>query len=204
MIQQTKFDIRQYFVTVITSTNIQIWIYKNCYLKFSSQEFNLNDLSASIHLTNHAVQKFFKTCPGRSSEIPDYNMWTLKDFIEYLKTKKKEHLWNEKIFPGIKRNVLAVVLASLEDTELDKNNFELNGADFLLGFDYEPSLLEVNSSPDLAQTTEVTEKICKEVQQDLIKGKSLYRYILILFKLLLFQWLLTIITIIDHQLVNLN
>lgn len=97
-------------------------------------------------------------------------MWLLKDFLNYLKSKNREHLWEQQIFPGIKRNVLAVVLASLEDTELEKNNFELNGADFLLGFDYEPSLLEVNSSPDLLFTTAVTEKICREVQQDLIKG----------------------------------
>lgn len=53
-IHNCKFDIRQWFLV----TSIQpliIWMYKESYLRFSSQEYNLSNLHESVHLTNHAV-----------------------------------------------------------------------------------------------------------------------------------------------------
>jgi hypothetical protein len=82
-----------------------------------------------------------------------------------------ENAWDESIFPKIKKNLLAVILASLEDTDLCANNFELNGADFLMGFDLEPILLEINANPDLTFTTSTTKHICPRVMEDLLKGK---------------------------------
>lgn len=79
--------------------------------------------------------------------------------------------WDEKIYPRIKRNLLAAILASLEDTDLEMNAFELNGADFLVGFDYDPILLEINANPDLTFTTQTTRDICPRVMEDLVKGK---------------------------------
>lgn len=59
LIHRTKFDIRQYFLTVITRSSVNIWSYKNCYIKFSSQEFNLDNLHESVHLTNNSIQVLF-------------------------------------------------------------------------------------------------------------------------------------------------
>ncbi|CAH2066186.1 unnamed protein product, partial [Iphiclides podalirius] len=50
-----------------------------------------------------------------------------------------------------------------------KNRFELYGCDFLLDEEYTPWLIEINSCPDLTNTTEVTAKICPAVVDDIIK-----------------------------------
>jgi hypothetical protein len=62
------------------------------------------------------------------------NMWTLSQFIDYFQTIDKPRLWETKMYPAIKKNLLAVILGSLEGTELEENNFELNGADFMVIF----------------------------------------------------------------------
>lgn len=68
------------------------------------------------------------------------------------------------------------IQASLEDTDLVENNFELNGADFLLGFDLQPLILEVNANPDMTSTTETTKQICPLVLKDLIKVVIDYKF----------------------------
>jgi tubulin monoglycylase TTLL3/8 len=85
----------------------------NCYLKFSSQEFCLENLHEKIHLTNNSIQRFYANGP-RSTALPPDNMWNLNEFIAYLKCQKHEHVWKNNIFPKIKKNLLAVILASLE------------------------------------------------------------------------------------------
>lgn len=77
LIYNTKFDIRQFFLTVITRESINIWCYKNCYLKFSSQEFTLDNLHESIHLTNNSIQRFYVN-GQRDAALPFHNMWLLQ------------------------------------------------------------------------------------------------------------------------------
>lgn len=72
----------------------------------------------------------------------------------------------------MRKNIVAVVLGSLEDLQFEENSFELNGADFMIGYDFEPILLEINANPDLTYTTKTTKDICKRVMQDVIKGKE--------------------------------
>lgn len=99
-------------------------------------------------------------------------MWLLSEFQSYLKMINKAEVWREKIYPRIKKNLLAVILASLEDTDLEMNTFELNGADFLVGFDFDPILLEINANPDLTFTTKTTREICPRVMEDLVRGRK--------------------------------
>lgn len=99
-------------------------------------------------------------------------MWLLKDFKNYLNTLESpnSNIWHEKIYPAMKRNLLAIILASLEDTDLEFNTFELNGCDFLISEDFNPILLEINATPDLSFTTKTTRDICPRVMEDLLKG----------------------------------
>lgn len=173
LVHRTKFDIRQYFLTVITRGSVNIWCYKNCYIKFSSQEFCLDSLHESIHLTNNSIQRFYAN-GLRAEALPNHNMWMLDEFESYLKMINKRGIWDEKIYPRMKKNLLAVILASLEDTDLEMNTFELNGADFLIGYDFDPILLEINANPDLTFTTKTTREICPKVMEDLVKGLNFF------------------------------
>ncbi|EDW02891.1 tubulin glycylase 3B [Drosophila grimshawi] len=169
LIYRTKFDIRQYMLLTISDSQVTIWTYRDCYLRFSSQEFTLDDLRESIHLTNNSVQKRYKNKLNRDSRLPKHNMWSLEQFKGHLRqVGAPDNTWT-KIYNGIKQNLVAVVLASLDETELVPNAFELYGCDFMLDERYNPILIEINSTPDLSASTEVTARICPLVLKDCIR-----------------------------------
>ncbi len=50
-----------------------------------------------------------------------------------------------------------------------KNSFEVFGYDLMLDEDLNSWLIEVNSSPDMMYSTNITEKLVKEMSEDIIK-----------------------------------
>ncbi|KAH8279934.1 hypothetical protein KR054_011332, partial [Drosophila jambulina] len=169
LVYRTKFDIRQYMLLTISDTTVNVWMYRDCYLRFSSQEFTMDDLRESIHLTNNSVQKRYKNKTNRDSRLPKHNMWSLEQFKSHLTQKgAPEGTWS-KIYNGFKQNLVAVVMASLDETELVQNAFELYGCDFMLDEHYNPILIEINSTPDLTPSTEITARICPQVLKDCIR-----------------------------------
>ncbi|CAH0726461.1 unnamed protein product, partial [Brenthis ino] len=168
LIYETKFDIRQYYLVTSTYPLI-IWMYKDCYLKFSSQKYSLRKYDESIHLTNNAIQRKYKNCEGRHSELPIQNMWSLDKYKVYLKNIGKDNVWDEIIYPGMKKTIVGTMLSCQDFLSVSKNRFELYGCDFILDKEYNPWLIEINSCPDLNHTTQVTAKICPAVISDIIK-----------------------------------
>lgn len=157
-------------VVYIRESTIQIWLYRDCYLRFSSQEYSTEDLRESIHLTNNSVQKKYKNKLTRDPRLPRHNMWSLEQFKTYLnQLRPGENLWERKVYEGFKKNLIAVVLASLDETNLCENAFELYGCDFMLDEQFNPILIEINSTPDMSHSTEVTKRICPMVLQDVVK-----------------------------------
>lgn len=74
IIHKTKFDIRQWFL-VTSVTPLVVWFYKESYLRFSSQQFNLQNYHESVHLTNYAIQKKYTNQNIRDDRLPVENMW---------------------------------------------------------------------------------------------------------------------------------
>ncbi|CAO1427304.1 unnamed protein product [Diamesa serratosioi] len=167
LIRDRKFDIRIYFLTFINKGMVNIWLYKNCYIKFCSVDFNLDNLHKSIHVTNHGVQKNYFDLKSELSKTE--NMWTLEQFKSYLKSIDKENVWEKEIYEQIKKNIIAVILSSLEVSELEKNTFELNGADFMITYDYKPNLIEINGRPDLFFSKIVINMISDRLMEDIVK-----------------------------------
>lgn len=172
MIHCTKFDIRQYFLITYTNNVLKVWMYRNCYLRFSSRQFNLDDFSESIHLTNYSIQKnYAKEVREGADALPASNMWSLKRFQEHLQSLDKGFYWERKIYPDMKKNILAIVCASLDGMKMERNMFELYGADFMVTENFRTMLIEINTSPDLSSSTDVTSVICPAVLEDLVKGR---------------------------------
>lgn len=171
LVHNTKFDLRQYILLNMRDDCLFVWVYKNCYLKFSTQEYTLDSLSPAIHVTNHTVQKKLKI-GKRSDKLPETNMWSLDEFLVYLSQTGRKHLWTDKIFPGICAAIKKVIHSALEGLEYVEKNFQLFGADIMITEDNVPVLLEVNSSPDLTHSTPITKIICTEVVEDMVKGIS--------------------------------
>ncbi|KAL3852340.1 hypothetical protein ACJMK2_015997 [Sinanodonta woodiana] len=167
LIYNCKFDIRQWFL--VTDWNpLTIWFYMDSYLRFCSQEFTLDSFDESIHLSNNAIQKHYKNGP-RSSRLPDENMWSHEEFKDYLKTKKLGHIWDDHIYPTMKKSIVCALLTTQDIVEFRKASFELYGADFMLTEDYSPWLIEINSSPSMESSTAVTSRLCTSVLEDTIK-----------------------------------
>ncbi|XP_045619331.2 LOW QUALITY PROTEIN: tubulin glycylase 3E [Procambarus clarkii] len=174
LIHNTKFDIRQWFM--ITDWNpLHVWVYKECYLRFCSQQYDLTNNNEAIHLSNNAIQ--CKYLNGeRSGELPDENMWDCQQFKEYLRGLKKEGMWEEVIYPGMRDALVAAMLAAQVEMDSFKHGFELFGADFMLTEDLRPWLIEINSSPCMAATTSVTRRMCAQCLHDVIKVVVDYKH----------------------------
>ncbi|XP_041972719.1 tubulin glycylase 3A-like isoform X2 [Aricia agestis] len=167
IIYGTKFDIRQWFL-ITNCQPLTIWVYKDSYLRFSSQMFSLSNYHESVHLTNNAVQTKYKNCE-RDKALPDENMWDCHTFKAYLRQIGKYEMWDTKIYPEIKQSLVGAMLACQEAMDKRQNSFELYGADFMLTEDFTPWLIEINSSPDLAPTTSVTARLCPQCLEDVVK-----------------------------------
>ena len=97
-------------------------------------------------------------------------MWDSNEFKEYLKSINKPKLWANSIYPSMKKNFCASVIANINDYDLEQNRFQLYGCDFMILNNFETVLLEINSNPDLTPTTPITKRICADVQEDTVKG----------------------------------
>ncbi|XP_074031075.1 tubulin glycylase 3A isoform X2 [Leptinotarsa decemlineata] len=167
LIYNTKFDIRQWFL-ISSCVPLTIWIYRQCYLRFSSQTYNLRKLHESIHLTNNSVQSRYKKA-STDIILPSYNMWDSSQFKNYLSNVGYPQAFDDIIYPGMKESITAAVLMHQESFDQRRNTFELFGADFIVTEDFKPWLLEINSNPALHASTPITARMCPLVLEDVIR-----------------------------------
>lgn len=124
---------------------------------------------SAIHLCNNSIQRRLKNDKERSPLLPCHNMWTSTRFQEYLQKRGRGGTWGSIIYPSMKRAVTNAMRVAQDHVEARKNSFELYGADFILGRDFKPWLIEINSSPTMHPSTPVTAQLCAQVQEDTIK-----------------------------------
>lgn len=146
---ERKFDIR---VWVLVSDNdpLTIWFWNRPYVRFPAADYddtNLND--RYVHLTNNSVAKNSKN----RKFIGDGNMWFSEELEDYLQERYGRNVWEEEVVPKMKqlvKNSLLCTGASLSD---QKGCFELFGYDILIDNNFNPWLIEINSSPTMESST---------------------------------------------------
>uniref|UniRef100_K3XBP5 ATP-grasp domain-containing protein n=1 Tax=Globisporangium ultimum (strain ATCC 200006 / CBS 805.95 / DAOM BR144) TaxID=431595 RepID=K3XBP5_GLOUD len=170
-----KFDIRQW-VLVTGWDPLTVWFYQDCYLRFSSEEYSIDDLSDQyVHLTNNSIQKYsdkfndaYATDDGDIRVVG--NMLHSDDFKQYIRTKlHKEDIWDTSIQPRMKDIVIASLQCVQDMVQHRTNCCELFGYDFMIDTDLKPWLIEVNSSPACDYSTPTAERYVKTGLADIIK-----------------------------------
>lgn len=164
LIYNTKFDLRQYFLVVHHVRGVSLWMYKMCYLKFSTKLYDPLNYKVAVHVTNTAIQSKYTVDRNRSTNIPNCNEWSSDRFLQYLKNQQNLNMWHKKIYPGMKKTIITTVSAALDSSMIQPNHFQLYGCDFVIDNNYEPVLLEINGCPIL------TSVICPMCLKDLVKG----------------------------------
>jgi tubulin monoglycylase TTLL3/8 len=161
-----KFDIRQW--VLVTDWNpLTVWFYERCYLRFGSEDFSLEDFDNKfVHLTNNSIVKNSEMFGN--AEIEGC-MWHSEEFAEHLREQQGRDVWEEDIKPKMKEIVQSSLECVQDMIENRKNSAELYGYDIMLSDDLTPWLIEVNSSPAMDYSTDVTKELVKEVMEDAVK-----------------------------------
>lgn len=164
MVNKMKFDIRQYYL--VTSTfPLEIWMYQDCFLKFSSKD--------DIVINNCFYEPVHLTVQGRKNDLPlglsENNTCDSVTFKKYLKYIGKVDIWDNVIYPGMKKLIVGTMLSNQDSLKYSKNRFGFYFCEFILDNDFKPWLIGVDSSPDLYPSDNT--KNCHRVVSDIFKGK---------------------------------
>mmetsp|Transcript_5079 Transcript_5079/g.7763 ORF Transcript_5079/g.7763 Transcript_5079/m.7763 type:complete len:1548 (-) Transcript_5079:76-4719(-) len=174
IIANRKFDLRQW-VLVYDWNPLTIYFFDEFYARFSVDEYSTSEETmdnAHVHLVNNSIgktsEKYHEKCVTDNGEVLDGFMLSHEQFCSYLEFKSGD--------PGIVSNLksrmkdMAVwsLMCGSDAIEHRKNSWELYGFDFMVDDEFNPWLIEINSSPACDYSTKVTERYVQKALVELL------------------------------------
>lgn len=145
-----------------------MYIYKNGYIRTSSDEYDLNNENNYIHLTNNCLQQHGENY----GKFEDGNTVSYEALQKYLDEQFPELQLNvqEHFVPRMKDLIIDTILSV--KTQLNpnkrKNIFELFGYDFLIDEDFRLWLIEVNTNPYFGVPNQFIAQLLPKMMDDLM------------------------------------
>ena len=174
-----KFDIRLW--ALVTDWNpLGVWFYEDFYCRVAARDFSYSKKGRFIHLTNNSVAK---KAEGWDQESSMFHCHELRDMIGRLGVRQLD-AWSAekdefdddvqnpqylKLVNQMKKITYASLASCADLVTPRRNSFELIGLDFILDDELKPWLLEINTSPDLSPSTQVTSKLVRQMFPDMCK-----------------------------------
>ena len=87
-------------------------------------------------------------------------MWPGENLIKHIEENYGPNLWYGKVWPGILTLVRSTLKSVDKVIKNRANTFQVYGFDVMLDEQCTPWLLEVNSSPSMDSSTDVTTILC--------------------------------------------
>jgi tubulin monoglycylase TTLL3/8 len=169
LVHGRKSDIRQW-VIVSDFNPLTIWIYGECYIRFASQKYSVDDTSNRfVHLCNNSVQKHADV---EDDSYIEGNMWTAQAMQDHLQEAFPDlgsDPWESYVIPQVKKVVQYALMCAQDSVENRKNSFEFFGFDVMMDADLNVWLIEINSSPTMEHSTPITKRLCTAVIDDIVK-----------------------------------
>ena len=163
LINNKKYDLRLH-VLVSGLKPLRIYLNKEYIIRIATKNFSLdikNMKNKFVHLTNTGLNlKNVDFINPDRTNIQNSNMWNTNTYLNYLKNKKID---SNKINNKIKDIIIKSIISIYQNliNEENKNNlndinfYEILGFDILMTNDYEPILLEINTSPSVIYHNEI-------------------------------------------------
>lgn len=150
LLKSRKFDIR---VWAMVSHNLDVYFFKEGYLRTSSEEFKAGNVdNYFIHLTNNAVQKY----SNNYGQFEDGNQLSFPWFQKYVEENYPNVDFKSCIINKIKELIyisMNSVRKKLSTNDKRRNCFEIFGYDFIIDEDLQVWLIEVNTNPCLEESS---------------------------------------------------
>jgi tubulin polyglutamylase TTLL2 len=142
-----KFDIRVY-VCVTSFHPLSIYIYQEGIVRFSTEKFDLNNLSnVYSHLTNTSINKFGPSYKTDKERVGPGCKWSITQLRHYF---RQNEIDDRLLWCKVSSLVILTILAQANQVPKAVNCYELFGFDIIIDENLKPWLLEVNFSPALS------------------------------------------------------
>lgn len=183
-----KFDIRVY---ALLTHDMELYVFREAYVRLSSYKFSLEKLNYYIHLTNNAVQAASKNY----GVLEQGNIFPLSELERYAReelgkgkqsrayqqelpspressTLKQSETLVETTFMEEMKKIIRVTFDSTFDIVNPKGRqhmFEMFGFDFMVDENFKVWLLECNSGPSMTESNQFLKQFLPRVIDDLFK-----------------------------------